>query len=545
MAKDIFSKITLKDYNNTLEKVLENKKFSEDVKNLLLSMLYKVENAYEDYATVKGNVCTKKEFVKKIIKIIDNDCNQIEFIRPIEEDKKYRIDRQKGKIETFQNEGVLFQAIVEMSQKDIEFEEKYELIREPLKDMLVVGSRMNQVEIIRDFNGWSWDTPIKDVENIYYNIIFQIFLILFGNDFLDEVLDDIKEHEDEEYIPNNVILRSKYNENFGLTVDETRVDEKIDYIELIKNKLEEEFGTELSSKFWNILEQNIIVIYANKNLEYKKNIINIISQEKEKLEKMQDNRKFLEEISEKKKDINKEIRKIDELLNNKKELKEEYNKRNEKLANKDKIFSVSHLVIMLEKQRNEYLNEIKKLNTLMEPKEFVNKKRQIESKVEFYDELKLEGKEIEQNEKEKIIKLKSVFLDCLINRIEKAERKEQIEEIIYELRYFELLPEKEKEIKKYKEKLEQVENILIKKACEMKILTRFSEDDELNSKILKIIFESRIIILQNIVVSLKYEKDILSVEIYDTNIHDNTIQIKITRKTELIVKLKKKIKIWN
>ena len=65
--EDIFSKISLKDYNNELEKVLEEKDFSEVVKNLLLSMLYKIENAYEDYETVKVNTASKKYFIKKII----------------------------------------------------------------------------------------------------------------------------------------------------------------------------------------------------------------------------------------------------------------------------------------------------------------------------------------------------------------------------------------------------------------------------------------------------------------------------------------------
>ena len=37
--------LKMKDYNNELEKILENKFFSYDVKNLLLSMLYKIENA--------------------------------------------------------------------------------------------------------------------------------------------------------------------------------------------------------------------------------------------------------------------------------------------------------------------------------------------------------------------------------------------------------------------------------------------------------------------------------------------------------------------
>ena len=57
MAKeDIFSKIsTIGNYNNELERVLEKKAFSEDVKNLLLNMLYKIENAYPDYEMVKKN----------------------------------------------------------------------------------------------------------------------------------------------------------------------------------------------------------------------------------------------------------------------------------------------------------------------------------------------------------------------------------------------------------------------------------------------------------------------------------------------------------
>ena len=78
--EDIFSKISLKDYNNELEKVLEEKDFSEVVKNLLLSMLYKIENAYEDYETVKVNTASKKYFIKKIIKIINEKCNKIELI---------------------------------------------------------------------------------------------------------------------------------------------------------------------------------------------------------------------------------------------------------------------------------------------------------------------------------------------------------------------------------------------------------------------------------------------------------------------------------
>ena len=41
MKEEFFSKF--KDYNKELEKILETKDFSEDTKNLLLSMFYKLE----------------------------------------------------------------------------------------------------------------------------------------------------------------------------------------------------------------------------------------------------------------------------------------------------------------------------------------------------------------------------------------------------------------------------------------------------------------------------------------------------------------------
>ena len=54
--EDLFSKLNIKDYNNLLENILEKKSFTEGTKNILLSMLYKIESAYPDYERVKRNV---------------------------------------------------------------------------------------------------------------------------------------------------------------------------------------------------------------------------------------------------------------------------------------------------------------------------------------------------------------------------------------------------------------------------------------------------------------------------------------------------------
>ena len=80
--KDNFlDKIVKKDYNNELEKVLEKKYFAENVKSLLLSILYKIETAYKDYEKVKPNIPTKEEFIKSIILSIKNNCDDIKVVK--------------------------------------------------------------------------------------------------------------------------------------------------------------------------------------------------------------------------------------------------------------------------------------------------------------------------------------------------------------------------------------------------------------------------------------------------------------------------------
>ncbi len=60
----IFSKLKDKDYNNLLEQILEKKDFSSTGKNLILSILYKMETNYNDYKMVKRDVSDKEEVLK-------------------------------------------------------------------------------------------------------------------------------------------------------------------------------------------------------------------------------------------------------------------------------------------------------------------------------------------------------------------------------------------------------------------------------------------------------------------------------------------------
>ena len=555
--EDILSKMNLKDYNSILENVLEQKAFSENVKNLLLSMLYKIENGFQDYITVKVNVSQKNYFLEKIINTVKEKCLEIELVKPLSEESEvleklnsnYLIDKENGKITCYQNERILLEALVALSQKEIELSEDYKLYKKGLEEILYKGNCMSVAEVIRDFNGWSWDVTTSQMQSKTLNLIYQNLLILLGKNFLQSwITGEEKEEIEEAQIPNNEILRSKYNDSFGMKNEEMQENKEIDYIKALQEKLEEGFGRKCAQEFFEGLEKVMISIGYNTSKTQK----DIILQEKhnieESLSKMQDNKMFIEELSKNKRQLIVKIRNIDRLLSNENLLKKEYQQRNSKLPNEKKIFSASHLKIMLEKERNSKLDEIKELNKKMEPNEFVKIKKEMQKKYEFFEDIEIqENKKI--NEEKLINRLQILFLNCFIEKIKKAENRLQLKDLIYELRYYECLPYKntviyDLNIKALKEKILEAEELLIKKSCLAKILTIFSQNQNINSKIIANQFKTKIINLENIIYTLKYHKGILKIEIYDTNIEEEIKEIEITEKVELEVKLNRKIKLW-
>ena len=57
--KNLLEKIVKKDYNNELEKILEEKQFGENVKSTLLSMLYKIETNLHFFMSKYWKICKK------------------------------------------------------------------------------------------------------------------------------------------------------------------------------------------------------------------------------------------------------------------------------------------------------------------------------------------------------------------------------------------------------------------------------------------------------------------------------------------------------
>ncbi len=556
MAKeDIFSKMNIKDYNNQLEKVIEKKDFSENVKNLLLSMLYRIETGYADYEKVKQNVEPKKRFVERIIKIVEEDCRQIQLVKSMSEESKilegaeFLVEPEQGKIIVYQNERMLLEALLALRQEPVEIEEAYALIQPALQKFLLVGKRMNFVEVLRDFNGWSWDILTKEMDSLSYNVVYQNMVILLGNYFMQKwgkkepIWQEAEEIEETiEQNPINTILSNK---EFDHIYEE---EPQIHVIQMMKQALRENYGEKLALDWEEAFYRLLCILMIQQDAKEKQNIEEARNEAVTQLEEMKDKKIYVEKQSNRKKELALQIKQIDQLLNDDYLLKEEYRTRNSKLANKDKIFSISHLADKLEKERNALLAQIQEINQSIEPKNFVKYKEDIQKQVDFFEKLGLAEENRHKNQQEAFIDLQKIFLECFNCKIDKVETKKQMISLLYVFRYYLWLPVQEgaiKDIEAIQESLQQVKNKIIQKACQMKVLTTVSQQENFNVKVVSTFLDTKIITLETILLVLKYQKEILKIEIYDDTIHEKTQEIPVIEKTELSVKLNKKIKLFS
>ena len=131
-------------------------------------------------------------------------------------------------------------------------------------------------------------------------------------------------------------------------------------------------------------------------------------------------------------------------------------------------------------------------------------------------------------------------------QIEEAKTKQEIISLIYQMRYYLLLPiNREKQISEGipQKWLKPVIEKLLDKAEELKIIQKISNNTEIRYKIWEHIFTIRAIKLEDLSIKLTKDKEQYSLQIFDENIFEEKVPLtNIQDKIDL--KLNKKIKIF-
>ena len=517
-------KLVKKNYNNELEEILEKKNFEENTKSILLNILYKIEAAYKDYEKVKQEVEPKEEFISSIIETIKHDCEDIKIVKLHSEEsellgsKTFLVDKKLKRIICYPIERKVLYCISKISKKDKIIKNEYYLVNRTLSDLINVGNNINTVEPMRDFNGYSWTTLPREIESINHNLIYQNLRILLGYKFL-----------------NNWIRNREYI---------------IDYMELLKIQLEEKYGETTKKEFLEVLNKLSVLLSIKYDEKTKKAIVKEKVEVEQEIERIGNNQEFVDEITKQKKALTEEIKRIDETMNNKDMLQKEYENRNKNLPLEEKIFSIRILSKMMIDERDEKIKKIEELNELLNPKKFVKYKNKLENKEKY---LKLiEVKNIENEIEKQLQKFQKIFLKCYKEKINKAETKQEIIKLIYEFRYYCLLPFNQdisvNQVESLEKEIETVERKLISKAHQIKAIDIFSKNEEFDYQILKLIFRVRVISLEDLYIKIIKEKEKYYIQLFDENIFEEKIEaenLKYMDKKDLEIKLNKKVNIFN
>lgn len=523
-TEKIFSKITPKDYHNELELILENKDFSEDVKNLLLSCIYKIEAGYQDYEVVKQTVLSKKEYLEEILTIIKEKCHHIEIkkeeTKSIEQEgkRRYEIDRTEGSIILWHpNEQTILYAIYELDDNQIYVDERYSLIRTSLSELLNKGENMNRLEVLRDFNGWNWNTNPQELQSITINLIYQNLIDLLGIEFLEQWLHTKK---------------------------------VTDYFGLAKEKIAKEFGKENEEELFDWIGRLALIICTRTNQRERQNLLEEKKEKEEEFVRLTYKKELLEEVTSKNKEARAEIREIDTILNDKERLADEFIKRNEKLPEYHRIIDLSHLVEILTKQRKKVIAKMEEQSKILEPAYYVEVKTKLEEQLELLSNIELEEQEQTKRIIEYSIELEKVVMNCFkirinqIEQLEKSQKREEIIKLIYRFRYYRYLYLENETYIGETTKLEQVrtdiKKMLLQKAEEAKCVSKITTGEK-ELEIFNILFETRIINLENIVLEF-HEGENIETTIYDGDVLEKTISLPI-KKQDLNVKLDKRIRL--
>lgn len=505
----LFSK--LKDYNIQLEEILDDKYFSSNIKNLLLNMIYKIEISYPDFYQVKRCVRNKEDLLNELVEVIRLYCDNIKTVEPDSDQAKMLIrhklqaltNSKERSILTYPTELALLYAISEISPKYFYVNEENSL-KKPIQSMLVNGYNMNNVEILKDFNGWSWDKP--DIENGNYidNLIYQNLLVVLGEKFLYEW------------------------RIYGST--------RRDFLQEAKKYIKAFTGNE------NYIKCLYKVLYLNSSAKDRLLINEELKEKKQTLKKMLDKEKFIQDCKNKKEKLIIKLEKIEKALENEEILEKDFIKANLKLPKEKQIKSFKKYKNLVIKEKEKYLEEVDYLTYILQPTNYTATKNLLIEMLEVYN--------CKQTVEDAFIELQKEFLFFIERKLSKTQTRDELIDIVCELRYYSRLKiSKNKTVIDIQEINECFDKVL-KKAitilCKIGAMKIISMDINLNFEIIQYALDTKIINLEEIKIALVTDEQGLIIKVFDKDIFEKQGRKKIEISKKILeVKTNRKIKIFN
>ena len=543
----IFKNIMKDDYIYEVEKVLEKKKITNEIKSLVMDTLFKIEETYPNYKRVKVDVLEKKEYINQIIralKMVEN----IEVMYMQEKDvlkcvTKTMVDKNENgyyDITIYQNNLSLLYALQTIIHEEYGGNEI--ACSDTFTTILKYGGIYSDIEILRDFSGWNWNrNSIKNI-NIYHDIIYKNLLLILG---IDKII-ELKKTKQCIYFMKKYLLKKYKNKNVEKLID--------------------------------IIKEIIFVMGSeeerNLELEANKKIIEMYMA-------MKDIRKFTQTINEEKKKNNKLLAKYDKILNSHKVLEREYEEYLKNIEEKEgkpskTSLNLDKMLDALESNEEENIGKIEKLETedierfsieifekrkkiynknlelskIGNPENYVQHKKLLEDKIRHilnYEKVKGNSKKEEELLENLVLEFQKIVYDMLEDRIEVLYTNEEVIDEIYRQRYIRYQNvSKDKHIYQISDlyqKMDKILHLIVDKAMKFEVLEKVSEEKNTNYAAVSPALKTEILFLEDVKVSIYTGKTTLLC-IYDGNVLIKKIELFDVDPKLISIPTKKKIKLF-
>ena len=542
----IFKNIIKNDYIYEVEKVLEKKKITNEIRSLVMDTLFKIEETYPNYKRVKVDVLEKKDYISQII-IALKKVENIDIMYMQEKDvlkclTKTTVEKnQRGyyDIQIYQNNLSLLYALQTIVNEEYGGDELP--CSSAFDKILKIGGIYSDIEILRDFSGWNWNrNKIKNF-NIYYDIIYKNLLLILGIDKMIEL-------------------------------KKTR-----QCIHFMKKYLLKKYKNKNVEKLMEILKEIVFVMSSEeeKNLEIQSNkkIIDMYMA-------MKDIKKFMQKVNEEKKKNNKLLAEYDKILNSHNVLEREYeeylksieenNKKESNLSsnieqmidaldkdedtiekvNKEEIKDIELFSIQIFEKRKKIYNKNLELAKIGNPENYVEHKRILEEKVKHilnYEKVKGDSKKEEELLENLIIEYQKIVYDMLEDRVEVLYTNEEVIDEIYRqryIRYQNVLKDKYiYQISDLYQKMDKILHLIVDKAMKFEVIERVSEEENTNYAAVSPALKTEILFLEDAKLSIYTGKTTLLC-IYDGNVLIKEIELFDVDPKLISIPTKKKIKLF-
>lgn len=543
----IFKNIMKDDYIYEVEKVLEKKKITNEIKSLVMDTLFKIEETYPNYKRVKVDVLEKKEYINQIIralKLVEN----IEVMYMQEKDvlkcvTKTMVDKNENgyyDITIYQNNLSLLYALQTIIHEEYGGNEI--ACSDTFTTILKYGGIYSDIEILRDFSGWNWNrNSIKNI-NIYHDIIYKKLLLILG---IDKII-ELKKTKQCIYFMKKYLLKKYKNKNVEKLID------------IIK---------EITFVMGSEEERNL-------ELEVNKKIIEMYMA-------MKDIRKFTQTINEEKKKNNKLLAKYDKILNSHKVLEREYEEYLKNIEEKEgkpskTSLNLDKMLDALESNEEENIGKIEKLETedierfsieifekrkkiynknlelskIGNPENYVQHKKLLEDKIRHilnYEKVKGNSKKEEELLENLVLEFQKIVYDMLEDRIEVLYTNEEVIDEIYRQRYIRYQNvSKDKHIYQISDlyqKMDKILHLIVDKAMKFEVLEKVSEEKNTNYAAVSPALKTEILFLEDVKISIYTGKTTLLC-IYDGNVLIKEIELFDVDPKLISIPTKKKIKLF-